>query len=205
MPNKLAHGVEALVGLPAHQPALYFCARIPVDAGLKHIGPAVVPSRPPGFPASLTQNVAPGCCMILNRAAAELIAATEAPAGTWHDWWAYIVVSASGGRIIAGDSPDVLYRQHGANAVGEPLGPRHRAVAALRRGRRPFMALFRRQIEALKSAPLPLPEPTRALLATIDNACRGGWLARLQALRVPGLVRQTPAETALFRLWFLLG
>jgi hypothetical protein len=205
LPQKLAHGVEALAGRPMNQPALYFCARIPVDASLRQVGPAVVPRRPPGFPASLTQNVAPGCCMILNRAAAELVNATEAPTHTWHDWWSYIVVSASGGRVIVGNSPDILYRQHSANVVGEPLGLRHRAIAAARRGRHPFMALFRRQVEALKTGPLPLPEHTYAVLAIIDNASRGGWLSRLRALRVPGLVRQTSAETALFRLWFLLG
>jgi hypothetical protein len=205
LPHKLAHGVEALAETPSHQAALYFCARTPVDAALRQIGLAIVPRRPPGFPASLTQNVAPGCCMMLNRAAAELIDRGNVPDGTWHDWWSYIVVSASGGAVIASDSPDILYRQHGANAVGEPLGFWWRTTAAVRRGRGPFMALFRRQIDVLKAGPLTLPEQTNAVLAIIDRASHGGLLARLRALRIPGFVRQTRAETALFRLWFLLG
>jgi hypothetical protein len=205
LPNKLAHGVKALAELPSDRPALFFCARTPVDAALRQIGPDAVPRRPPGFPASLTQNVAPGCCMILNRAAAGLIDQGKVPDGTWHDWWSYIVVSANGGSVIAGDSPDILYRQHGANAVGEPLGFWRRTTAAVRRGRRPFMTLFRRQIDVLKVGPFPLPDRTKEVLAIIDRAGHGGLLARLRALRIPGFVRQTPAETALFRLWFLLG
>ena len=205
LPHKLAHAVRALAEMPSHRPALYFCARTPVDAALRQIGPAVVPRRPPGFPASLTQNVAPGCCMLLNRAAAELIDRGKVPDGTWHDWWSYIVVSASGGSVIAGDSPDILYRQHEANAVGEPLGFWRRTIAAVRRGRRPFMILFRRQIDVLAAGSLPLPDHTNAVLAIIERASHGGLLARLRALRIPGFVRQTPAETALFRLWFLLG
>jgi hypothetical protein len=205
LPEKLAHGVAALAALPATQPALYFCARAPVDATLQPLGQALRPRRPPGFPASLTQNVAPGCCMMLNRAAAKLIDSTAAPEGTWHDWWCYIVVSASGGTVIAGVAADILYRQHGQNIVGEPLSFWQRTTAAFRRGRGPFMTLFRRQIEALKAAPFPLPDHTSRLLAIIDCASHGGPLARLRALFIPGFVRQTRAETALFRLWFLLG
>ena len=152
-----------------------------------------VPRRSPGFPASLTQNVAPGCCMLLVRAAAELIDRGKVPDGTWHDWWSYIVVSASGGSVIAGNSPDILYRQHEANAVGEPLGFWRRTVAAVRRGRRHFMILFRRQIDVLAAGSLPLPDHTNAVLAIIERASHGGLLARLRALRIPGI---RPSDTS---------
>jgi hypothetical protein len=204
MPDKLSHGIAALQNLPPEHPALYFCARSLVDTHLTPLGQVPTPRRKPGFPAALTQNLASGCCMMLNRAAAKLIDATEPPEETWHDWWSYIVVSAMGGTVIAGDTPDILYRQHGQNLIGEPCGFWHRAVYAMRRGPAPFMTLFWGQVTALRTAPIPLPDRTRAALAIIQRGQGGGLLARLKALCVPGLVRQTWAETLVFRLWFLL-
>lgn len=205
LPDKLAHGVAALAALPPGQPGLYFCARALVDATLAPVGEVLAPRRPPGFPAALTQNLAPGCCMMLNRAAAELIDASPLPEGTWHDWWAYVLVAAHGGQVIAGNTPDILYRQHTDNLVGEPRGFWHRTLGAARRGRGPFMTLFWRQIAALQAGPIPLPANTRDTLAILQRANQRGPWARLRALCIPGFFRQTWAETFIFRLWFLLG
>jgi len=205
LPEKLAHAVDALDQVAAGQPALYFCARTLVDSTLQPIGLAPALRRPAGFPAALTQNVIPGCCMILNRAAAELIVAAEVPERTWHDWWCYLVVAAGGGIVIGGDSPDILYRQHDGNLVGEPLRFWRRTIAAVRRGRGPFISLFWSHVTALQSRPGLLPEHTRTVLTQIVDASRGGLLARFKALSIPGFVRQTWLETLVFRLWFLLG
>jgi Glycosyl transferase family 2 len=205
LPDKLAHGVAALAKLPRGQPGLYFCGRTLVDDNLTPVGEVLAPRRPAGFPAALTQNLAPGCCMMLNRAAAELIDATPVPEHAWHDWWAYLVVAANAGTVIAGNSADILYRQHDDNLIGEPRGFWHRTLGAARRGRSPFMALFWRQIAALQSAPVALPPTTRELLATLQQAGQGGFLTRLRVLGLPGFARQTWAENLLFRLWFLLG
>ena len=205
LPEKLAHAVAGLGQVPTGRPALYFCARTLVDSNLQPIGDTPALRRPPGFPAALTQNVIPGCCMILNRAAAKLIEAAEVPDSTWHDWWCYLVVSASDGLVIGGDAPDILYRQHPGNLVGEARGFWRRAVRAARRGRGPFMTVFWRHVAALRARPGLLPEQTRTLLTTLDRAGREGMVARLKVLRTPGFVRQTWLETLLFRLWFLFG
>ena len=205
LPRKLAHGVAALNTVPAGQPALYFCNRVLVDAALRPLGPAPAPRRPLGFPAALTQNVIPGCCMILNRAAAALIDANTAPEGTWHDWWAYIVVSAAGGAIIGEDSADILYRQHTTNLVGEPRDFWRRVFGVMQRGRGPFMGQFWRHVEALRAHPAVLSRHASGLLRVIEKARGGGPWTRLRALFLPGFVRQRRMETFLFRLWFLLG
>ena len=205
LPEKLSHAVAALGTLSDDRPALYFCSRSLVDSALHPIGASPTLRRPPGFPAALTQNVIPGCCMILNRAAASLIAIAEVPDNTWHDWWCYLVVTAGDGLVIEGDSADILYRQHAGNLVGEPLRFWRRTVAAVRRGRHPFISLFWRHVAALQARPALLPERTRSTLATIGRASHGGLIARAKALLIPGLVRQTWLETMVFRLWFLLG
>ena len=114
------------------------------------------------------------------------------------------MVAAHEGRIIAGNTPDILYRQHDRNLVGERRGSWRRALAALRRGRVPFMHRFWRHTAALQARAEQLPERTRARLALLGQACHGGMLTRLRALRHLGLTRRTWLETLLFRLWFVL-
>lgn len=205
LPEKLANGVAAISTGPATQSVLFYCARALVDATLRPSGMAPPPRRQPGFPTALTQNVVPGCCMILNRTAAEQIDAAELPDRTWHDWWSYLVVAASNGSIVRGASADILYRQHAGNLVGETAGFWRRTARALRRGRSPFMTLFRCHVAALRARPGLLPRGTVDMLSIVEHGCQGGLLARIRALRIPGLIRQNWAETLLFRLWFLLG
>lgn len=205
LPEKLARGAEALAAIPETTPALYCARQSLVNASLQPIRLSAPLREPPGFPQALTQNIATGCTVMLNAAAVRLIAASREPAGTLHDWWAYLVVTAAGGRVMMDDEPVVLYRQHGGNAVGVPLSPARRALAALRRGPGVFMRTFRAHTEALAAQPELLAPASRAALADITAGLHDGTRLRLRALRHPGLRRQSFAETQLFRLWFLLG
>ena len=205
LPHKLAKGVAALADVPACIPALYCARQALVDAALRPIGTSPAFTRPPGFPASLTQNIATGCTILLNRAAAALVAESQPPAGTLHDWWSYLLVTAAGGRVIADDTPALLYRQHGGNVVGARRSHLQRAVAAVRRGPGPFMADLRRHLDGLAANAALLTDPARRDVAYLRAALANGKLARLRALRLPGLRRQGRREGLLFSLWFLLG
>jgi glycosyltransferase involved in cell wall biosynthesis len=204
LPDKLARAYAALETTGSTQPALYCARQILVDANLRRIGLSPVLADDPGFPASLTQNIAVGCTIMLNQRAARLIADSRAPAATLHDWWCYIVVSAAGGRVVIDEQPALLYRQHAGNLVGAPASRLRRALAALQRGPRAFMDIFRQHVTALASQPELLTSGARDDLARIEAGLRGGWRQRLRALTMRNLRRQTRAETLLFRLWFLL-
>lgn len=204
--EKIANGAATLSSVPSGRAAVYFCGRTLVDAECQVISQVPPPRHPPGFPTALTQNVIPGCCMILNRAAAALIGCSTPPVHTWHDWWSYLVVTAAGGLVMGGDTPGILYRQHEGNLIGENPDFWFRARRALGRGRGPFMANLRNHVAALLALRDKLPPEVRGSLEIIDRGCRGKFRARLRALRIPGfLLRQTRAETLLLRLWFLLG
>jgi len=205
LPEKLERGIAALEAVPPGQPALYCAQRIIVDSMLMRTGEPGPLRRSPSFPAALTQNVAPGCTMMLNRAAADLILASEPPDTVWHDWWCYVIVAAAAGRILADPDATVLYRQHNNNRVGEPRSRWHRGIAALRRGPQPYMRLLRQHVATLEAKPELLPDQTRSQLAVIVHGLNGGFRARLRALRLPGFVRQTWLETLVFRVWFLIG
>lgn len=71
------------------------------------------------LPELAIQNVAVGPTLTLN--AALLSRVKEIPAAApWQDWWIALVAAVTG-QIIAVAEPTVLYRQHGANAVGARL------------------------------------------------------------------------------------
>ena len=205
LPERLARGLDSLARCDPSRPALYCARQRLVDSQLRPLGLSAELRRPPGFPTALTQNIATGCTMMLNPAATRLVASSTPPAGTLHDWWCYLVVAAAGGALVVDETPSVLYRQHGGNAVGAPHSLPHRGVAALRRGPAPFMALLRAHVASLRAQPHLLSTGARAQLEVIDAALAGGMLRRLRALRLPGLARQTWQETLLFRLWFVLG
>lgn len=205
LPNKLERGLDALATIDDAEPALYCARQVLVDAALKPIGISTAPTGPGGFPAALTQNVATGCTVMLNRAAARLVAASTPSPATLHDWWCYLVVTGAGGRLLQDPEPVILYRQHGANLVGAPASVRSRAIAALRRGPTVFMSVLRQHVAALAAQPHLLTIQARAELALLDAGLRGGLRRRIAALRINGLKRQTWLETMVFRAWFILG
>lgn len=205
LPHKLSRAVAALGACDPAVPGLYSARQVLVDAGLRELALSAPIHPPPGFPASLTQNLATGCTVALNRAACLLVAGSIPSPASLHDWWCYLVVTASGGRFVIDDVPVVLYRQHGGNAVGAPPSRRLRAIAALRRGPGMFMNVLRQNVAALTAQPHLLTETARNDLARIAAALDDGTMPRLRALLLPGLRRQTWAETQLFRLWFMIG
>jgi len=176
-----------------------------VDARLNPLAVSPLLRTPPRFPASLTQNVATGCTMAMNAAAARLVAGSRAPSGCQHDWWAYLLVTAAGGTFLADEEPVVLYRQHGRNAVGAPRTFLLRGWGAIRRGPRLFMGLMRQNVAALDAQRHLLTPEARTQLDMIQRALRGGPLQRMAVLRRAGLRRQGRAEQMLFRLWFMFG
>ena len=203
LPEKLAWALGLLDGIGGA--ALYCARQILVDQSLNRIGLSAPLAGPAAFPASLTQNIATGNTVVLNAAAITLIAASEPPSRTWHDWWCYLMVTAAGGRVLRDDRGVILYRQHAENVVGAPLSAPRRALAALRRGPGAFMTVFRTNVEALSMQSALLAPQARHDLAVVSRGLRGGVVARIRALRLAGFVRNSAAQTALFRLWFIMG
>jgi len=205
LPQKLSRGVAALAAGPPARPALYFTRQILVDARLRRLGLSAPIKVNPGFPASLTQNLASGCTIMMNRAAAVLVADSRPPPASLHDWWSYILVSAAGGRMAPDPEPSVLYRQHGGNAIGAASSRARRAIAAIRRGPRPFMRDFRAHLASLTEHPEKLSAAAASDLAVLRRAASGRMAERMEGLRLPGLKRNHWSEGLLFRLWFLIG
>jgi glycosyltransferase involved in cell wall biosynthesis len=205
LPEKLSRGLAALGEARNGLPVLYCARQFLVDATLQPLGISTEICGRAGFPGALTQNVATGCTVMLNRTAALLVARSRPSAGSLHDWWSYLMVTAAGGYVVRDDHPVVLYRQHGGNLVGAPRSRRRRAMAALKRGPGAFMSVLRQNVAALAAQPDLLTEQARRDVAAVPRALNGGVRRRLMALRMPGQVRQTWSQTMVFRCWFLIG
>ena len=205
LPDKLTRGIAALATVDSGDPTLY-CARLMmVNAQLQQIHETHTFEGNFRFPTSLTQNIATGCTIMLNRSAVALVARGAPPKPVWHDWWCYVLVTAAGGQVLLDHAVVALYRQHNSNFVGMRSTQLQRAIAALRRGPAPFMGTLRLHLEALLSRPDLLSGDALPVALQLHRALQGGLGPRLRALRIAGLRRQNKLETMLFRLWFLIS
>lgn len=198
MPQKLAHAVNHLAGLPPGVPALYCGRTILTNARLAPVGLAPLISRPTGFRNALVQNIAGGNTMVVNRAALEILnlaAGYQGPVPA-HDWWTYQVVTGAGGVVIFDSEPMVLYRQHGRNLTGPHRGARARLrrLADLAGGK--FSRRSDQNIDALQAISPLLTTGNAKVLAEFAALRQTPAKERLRRFRALGLYRQTRAGQA---------
>jgi hypothetical protein len=202
LPEKLARAVAMLAG--AGEPPALYCARqylVDEDLGGAHL--SILHNHQAGFPACLTQNIANGNTLVMNAAAAALVATAGYPQGSVHDWWSYIVVAAGGGRVVFDERPQVLYRLHKHNLIGRAQPLHLRALAALRRGPMVYMTMMHRHTDMLEEQAGRMPPQARQDLRLVRAGLQGGLGAKLAALRCPRFRRRTWLENLLFRWWFI--
>ncbi len=146
LPGKIARACQALQGLET-VPALYFSRLHLVDESLAPIGETARWPRGPSFRNALCENIATGCTIAMNPAALELVRLTgHAERIYFHDWWIYLVVTAFG-RVVADETPWILYRQHGRNVVGRGPGLRRYLANLAFMRRRSWVHIMYEQLE----------------------------------------------------------
>jgi glycosyltransferase involved in cell wall biosynthesis len=204
MPAKLQRSLDRL-GFSDNMPTLYCARQFVAEEDLAHPALSMKYDATPGFPASLTQNIATGNTLVMNSVAARLVASIPAPEASPHDWWTYIVVSACGGSVIYDPEPAMYYRQHTKNLVGSHFAVVARAIAALERGPGTYMTMMRRHVERLFEHREKLDPLAAADLDVIRAGLSGKLSERLAALRCKDFARATALETFLLRVWFLTG
>ncbi len=191
-PHKLERALTWLTDSDAHKPALYGSRTLLTDASGKSIGLSPLFTKPPAFANAVVQNIAGGNTMVFNSAArALLVNAGPDPRTVAHDWWAYLLVTACGGRMHYDPVPSIRYRQHGDNLVGSVTHPLRR-LPRLR-------TLLQGQFKSWIDLNLELLEPVRAQMSaenviTLDRfalARQRRLPARMLALWRSGVYRQT--------------
>lgn len=203
LPDKLARAARLMEREAEALPVLYCARQWIVDAALREQGLSPPLVRPPSLRNALVQNVATGCTVVMNEAARRAILAAPAPAVTLHDWWAYLVTTAVGGRVLVDPEPVMLYRQHAANVVGAVPSIADRALRAVRRGPGRFMRLFMAYVETLLRHPDLTPD-ARRLLLELSALPQAGRFGRLAMLWRSGLYRQSMLEQVALYAWVAL-
>ena len=190
--DKIQKGVSLLEKIPSSIPALYCSRTRLVNANNHEIGLSPLFSKQTSFANALMQNVAGGNTMILNRAGRDLLADLSKDIRmVSHDWWAYLIITGCGGKVIYDPHPSVRYRQHESNLVGmnSSWSARIKRIHMLWQGR--FRNWNDIHIESLQAIRSRLTPDNQKILDQFSEARNQGLVFRLIGLKQSGIYRQT--------------
>jgi glycosyltransferase involved in cell wall biosynthesis len=190
----------------AARPALYCARTVITDVDDRQISRSTLFRKTPDFANALVQSIGGGNTMVMNRPAYELLReAAQRTEFVSHDWFAYLIISGAGGKVIYSETPHVRYRQHETNMIGSNLGLQaqvSRVRFALGGRYMRWNSLNMRALAACRDMLTPDAQDK------FDRSCharQGGPLARLLNLRRSGVYRQTPIGQLSLYLAGLLG
>jgi glycosyltransferase involved in cell wall biosynthesis len=205
LPDKLSRAI-ALLGAPHDTTPAMYCSRLTlVSADLRVLASSEGAPRGPSFENSLVQNIAPGCTIVLNRAAHTELLRGFPRSAAMHDWWIYQVIAGLG-RVVYDDESRILYRQHRDNVVGAAHtwlgGVAVRARRLFQRRLRPFRTAQLHELERIHGS--RLPAPARAALRRCLDA-EHEPRERLQLAFGRDVVFQSAWQQMVFRCLVLLN
>lgn len=132
LPDKISRALRFLGDANADRPLLYASRVTIVDEALRRLEMSRRPRKPLGLGNALAENLFPGCTMVLNRAARDIVSRELPNFALMHDWWIYLVISALG-EIRFDEESRILYRQHAHNVVGVASGVRRKVLRRISR------------------------------------------------------------------------
>ena len=190
--DKLKRAVSWLKTIPTHVPALYCSRTILINEDNRRLGFSPLFKRPPSFANALVQNIGGGNTMVFNNAARKLLSqAGENIQVVSHDWWTYILVSASGGVVHYDSYPSVRYRQHPNNLMGcnNSFNARFFRLRLLLQGR--FKQWNALNIKALQRIYYLMTQENKQTLRLFAQARESSMFCTLIALNRSGVRRQS--------------
>lgn len=203
MPDKISVAVQNLAAAGRDTPALYFSRVEYVDDKLRHLRLSPTP-RHPGFGNALVENCAPGCTMLLNQAARQLILSRPPSSVFVHDSWTYLVVSAFG-QLVFHDVARIRYRQHASNVFGAVTSPLARVRQRLRRLRRGQAQEYLAQAREFARLYADSLHPERRHMLQRFLQCRQNLARRIIYALTMDTWRQSRWESLILRLLIVLG
>ena len=201
MPDKLARALTYLRRC-GDAPCVWAARYLITDADLAGTQESESWPRAPSLRNAVVQNILSGHTLTFNAAALQILRQAGPQPVPHHDWWIYLLLSATGARIRFDPGIVLRYRQHTDNTMGTRLRPRSRLkrAQALFGGRlRDWMDV---NLHALERAPVSLTPEAAHLLRSWPGA--GRW-TRLRLLRELGIHRQSRVETLMIYLAVAAG
>lgn len=201
MPDKLARATSQLRSegdAPCVWSARYFFN----DASLGRPKPSPLWPRPPSLGNAVAQNILSGHTLTLNAAALQIIRKAGPVEVPHHDWWIYLLMTATRARVLCDPHIALHYRQHGHNTVGKRAGAQARQTRVLQLSQGVYHSWVATNLRALRNAPVTLTPEAAAFLDRWLNA--GRW-EKIRIMQEYDIHRQSRAETALIHLAAALG
>lgn len=191
-PCKLERATRRLKRLPPDAPVLYGSRSELVDEHGARIGFSRHYRRPSSFANALVQNIVSGNTMVLNHCAMDLMreAGTDIDVSA-HDWWAYLLVTGSGGLMVYDSYPTVRYRQHSSNLYGSNTSLKARLARARKMLAGDFREWNSRNLTALRATSMLLHHDNQRLVDMFAETREGAPWRRLWGLYRAGVYRQT--------------
>jgi len=180
--NKLEVALKWLDAQSNKVPTLYCGGTIYVSGNSKEVGRSVPFSLKPSFSNALVQCLAGGNTMIFNQPLKSLVVEAGNVKVSSHDWWVYILCTATGGLVKFDPNPYVLYRQHSESLVGSNTA----ILAKLKRIWMGINGSFKvwndQNIASLKRVSSKIPMENLSLLKEFEVARQSNILRRIDLI-----------------------
>ena len=202
--DKLSRAIEWMQSAKTDVPTVYGARTRLVGVGGTPLGHAPLFCKPPSFSNALAQSIAGANTMLFNGAAKRLFEKAGPVKIVSHDWWAYQLVTGSGGEFHYDREPHLDYRQHAENHIGcnRGLGAHWKRFRMVLDGG--FAAWNDLNLAALRQSRHLLTEDARALLGAYEAMRHGSLIARLRGFATSGIRRQTLLGNAALLLAIVL-
>ena len=181
-----------------------YCSRSQlIDADGRVLGLTRQLRHPPSFRNALVENISCGNTIVITRKIKRLLQReTLVEAVQFHDWWVYIFVSATGGKIFFDPEYWISYRQHTQNSIGLSQGLLGIVNLVSRTLSGGFKEAVRGNLTAIESITPALLSPDSAQVLTHLLKGRSDFLVtRLRSIKVSEIHRQT--RTGTLSLYYL--
>jgi len=188
--DKLSRALNWLRTVPQDVPAAYGARTRLISADGKPLGYSRRFSKPPSFANALVQSIAGANTMLFNRPTKRLFEQSGPLHVVSHDWWAYQLVSGSGGVFRYDPEPQLDYRQHADNRIGCNRGLRAQSKRLCMLLAGGFAAWNEINLAALQQFRHLLTDDARILLDSYELMRSGSLGARLKAFATSPLRRQ---------------
>ncbi|UUT21635.1 MULTISPECIES: glycosyltransferase family 2 protein [Pseudomonas] len=190
--NKLERSIQHLALLPSDLPALYCSRTRLIDEDQNNIGFSPEFKREPTFKNALIQSISGANTMLLNNAARELLSLIpDTMKIVAHDWLAYLLTTACGGRVVYDQEPTLDYRQHGGNLIGAGSSIKERMIRFQKLIDGQFRDWSDLNLKALEIVENKLPPENHQTLIDFRQGRQDSFFTRLRLMKKSGIYRQT--------------
>jgi glycosyltransferase involved in cell wall biosynthesis len=203
--NKLTRAIQVL-DQSAQRGAAMYCSRTKnVDENLSFLASSRVPRRRPSFQNALVENIAPGCTLVINKAARDLLLRHTPRSAVMHDAWIYLVLAGCG-QVVFDNESHILYRQHRKNVVGVETRVHKRWLRRIRHYLvTPSRGWSDQAVEFLASYAAILSREKERTLRDFVNGTTGSWWRRLGYAFTCDVRRQSRVDSFFLRGLIMLG